>query len=287
MNAEWFQKNKITSAQDKFIYTAWWNHQAGVRHKKDLNKVTAKQIKVSEKSLDTEAREWMARGDIKSLQEMFGDSCHRKFLPIATIPEYLLTEDDIKTGYYDSLDKNEALFIDYSSLPVDIMKLDGLKFGDYEIRVPKTTHEVLRGGYLAVNCMGALGSMRMREFMEDPQKYLAKFDYIDAHVLMGGKLVGCIAVENILLQLAGQKARNCHYGLFINYSNTGNKEMEKELTSVINKALGINNPVIKLSVDRPVKVSREYKERKTINIFIDWKKILKSKKKLSKNDKIY
>lgn len=172
--------------------------------------------------------------------------------PINNTPKYLLTEKCIERGQYGIYAPGDNFEINYGPLNDVLSKLDGLVFGEYSLRVPKTSHEVCLGGVRLNNCMGAQGIRLMQVLQYDQNQYTmskSHGNYIDIHVLKNNKLIGAIAAENIFKQ---KVVASCGYGLFINKNNAGNQEMDELLIPLINEVLNMKLEVVQIRNSQPI-----------------------------------
>lgn len=294
MIEQWLKNHKITNPKDVFIYTAWWNHQAEARHKKSLKVVMPNQIKVSKKAITNEVISFVKNEKIKELEHIFGENVLvRKLISTSCLADYLLREEERKKGVFLQLEY-KITPIDYSVLSVDFSALDGYKFGEYEIRLPKNSTEVMIGGLLLNNCMGSHGGNLCREMMNNPKEFEKNFHYIDAHIIKDNKLVGVFALEEILrLKSTGAVGRS----LFVNNCNTTNFDIELQLQKVVQKEFNIPkfnyccaeyNPnrkpeekiVYMSDANKPVGLLKGYESSQDLVKLINWDLILKSKTKI-------
>lgn len=268
---EWLVKNNVKSSKDQFIYTAWWNHQAQSKHFKRSNLVKPEHIVVSKKAITKEVTRCLLNNDLTFVNELFNNFNPK---PLINLPDYLVFADEKKNGFYNALQHDESV-IDYSLMKLPFERLDGFRFDEYTIRLPRTTEEVQRGGYIMCNCMSG-GSGRMLEFFNDPIKYQDGYQYLDAHIIKDNKLVGIFALEEILSFFDGKSVRK---SIFVNYCNSYNLEMEAKLKNIIELAFNILVPNYNLNkeYDKPVN-SGNYHRRKFIELNGPWwDEILESK----------
>lgn len=294
MIEQWLKNHKITNPKDVFIYTAWWNHQAEARHKKSLKVVIPNQIKVSKKAITNEVISFVKNEKIKELEHIFGENVLvRKLISTSCLSDYLLREEERKKGVFLQLEY-KITPIDYSVLSVDFSALDGYKFGEYEIRLPKNSTEVMIGGLLLNNCMGSHGGNLCREMMNSPKEFEKNFHYIDAHIIKDNKLVGVFALEEIFrLKATGKIERS----LFVNICNTTNFDLELQLQQVVKQEFKISmfkyrcaeyNPsrkpedkiVYMSDANKPVGQLKGYESNQDLVKMINWDLILKSKTKI-------
>lgn len=167
------------------------------------------------------------------------------------LPAYLLTEHEKEAKSYELYVQEDNRSINYGEYLQVLSKLDGLNVGEYTLIVPKTSHEVIKGGMILCNCMGGnVGNQQTKLLSENPKLHVEQFRYLDLHVIKNNKLVGAIAAEKLLNPEAHRLS--CGYGIFINTNNGGNQDMENLLQPVLNNVLGTDFGVLKLSSNRPL-----------------------------------
>lgn len=294
MLSKWLETHKITNPKDVFIYTAWWNHQAEARHKKSLKVVMPNQIKVSKRAITNEVVDFVKNEKIKELETIFGENVLvRKLISTKHIADYLVRNEERNKGVFLEVEYRITP-IDYSVLSVDFSILDGYKFGDYEIRLPKNSTEVMIGGLFLNNCMGSHGGNLCREMMKEPKEFERKLHYIDAHIVKNNKLVGVFALEEILKL---KRTKHIDRSLFVNNGNTTNFELELMLQEVVKKEFGISNfkyncgeynpnrkaedkIVYMRDANKPLGTLKGYQSTQDLVKLINWDLILKSKTKM-------
>lgn len=294
MFSQWLNKHNLSTPKEIFLYTAWWNHQAEDRHKKNLKVVVPNQIKISKKAITSEVIDFVNNDKIKELESIFGERVLiRELVSTKKIADYLLRDEERKKGVFLGFE-GKITNLEYSGLSVDFSFLDGYKFGEYEIRLPKNSTEVIIGGLFLNNCMGSAGASLCKELMTDPKKYEQNFHYIDAHIIKDNKLIGVFALEEIIRL---KKTRTVDRSLFVNNCNTSNFEMELQLQEVIKKEFGIlkfkyrcseYNPnrkttdknVYMKDANKPLGTFKGYKSSQDLVKLINWDLILQSKTEL-------
>ena len=239
---QWFQKNNITSNEQIFCYTAWFNHQATIRHKKNLMKVNPKQIRIFDSTLETEIWESFKNQKEEVLQYLSIQQSNNLFgQDLSHLPKHLISDLAEKFRWKPGNDLSLSLEKAYRQMIFDVTPLDNLKFecggSQYQIYIPKTSEEVLLGGLLARNCMGTSGAILMKDFIKDPVNYQKKCGYIDAHIVENNGFIGVMALEEIIHI---KKCYQPHRSLFVNKDNSTNPKMEQALLKIVADVYGID-----------------------------------------------